>query len=230
MSVTNTSNESVNRGSIKRLLPALVMVPALVYLMFFSSPISVSSAYGQQIVFPPISNPSTTIQPFPSIYPPFLPIYQQVISPWFPSLPAISCGVGIFSFNIEGVPDKGVHVPVHDQELMALQIKLDRNNPGSIFVNDDDVSGEIFIGKKNIMTNQGDDFDVQNLFNNCRTLAYSSSPDVKIKTPLPATPASEQVNTIILPQPAPLTTPTTTTGTLCPAGYLRNSLGICVPI
>jgi hypothetical protein len=203
-----------------------VIIVFSVYVFLSSSPISVLSAYGQ------IFFPSNTIQPSLSssnLFSPFLPISQQSISPWFPSLPAISCGAGIFSFTIEGVPDKGVKVPINDEKLMALQIELDNTNPGLFFVNNNDVSGKIFVGKNSIKTNQGDDFDVKNLFNNCRTLAFSSSSDVNIKTPLPATPASDQVNTIILPTPQPFPS-NSFSGNYCPVGYYRNSLGYCVPL
>ena len=121
---------------------------------------------------------------------------QQQNSPWFPSIPAIACGAGLFSFNIEGLPDKGVNIPNNDEELMALQIQFDKDDRG-LFFTSGDVSGKILVGKDNIKTNQGDDFDVKNLFNNCRTLAFSSTGDVKIRTPVPATPASDKVNTII---------------------------------
>lgn len=82
--------------------------------------------------------------------------------------------------------------------MCILLIIISQDNRGSFFTSGDDVSGKILVGKDNIKTNQGDEFDVKNLFNNCRTLAFSSTGDVKIKTPLPATPASDKVNTIIL--------------------------------
>ena len=130
---------------------------------------------------------------------------------------------------------------------MALQIQLDNDKRGLFFTRGDDVSGKIFVGKDNIKTNQGDDFDVKNLFNNCRTLAFSSTGDVKIKTPLPATPASEKVNTIILPSPFsgnnmynpypyfstqatgyPYSYPATP-GVACQPGYNRNNDGsLCI--
>jgi endonuclease YncB( thermonuclease family) len=151
--------------------------------------------------------PSVLAQTAPSIYDPIVNtpfsrgspfgLQQHQISPWFPSIPAIACGAGLFSFNIEGLPDKGVNIPINDEELTALQIQMDMDNRGLFFTSDDDVSGNIFVGKDNIKTNQGDDFDVKNLFNNCRTLAFSSTGDVKIRTPVPATPASDKVNTII---------------------------------
>ena len=209
---------------------AKAIVISTVYVLLFSSSISVLSAYGQL----------NTIQPYPSssnLFSPFLSMSQRSISPWFPSLPAISCWAGIFSFTIEGLPDKGVKID--DGELMALQIEKDKagDNAGIFPVgnNDNKVSGKIFVGKNNIKTNQGDDFDVKNLFNNCRMLQFSSSSDVNIKTPLPATPASEQVDTIYLPTAQPFTFPQQLTSNnnnnyYCPVGYYRNSLGYCVPL
>lgn len=226
MSIIDISSGSRCLRIYRNIMAKVIIVFSLLVLLSSCS-ISVLSANGQMF-FPP-----NTIQP--SLFSPFLPTSRQSISPWFPSLPAISCGAGIFSFTIEGVPDNGVEVPINDEKLMALQIELDNNNPGFFFVNNNDVSGKIFVGKNNIKTNQGDDFDVKNLFNNCRTLAFSSSSEVKIKTPLPATPASEQVNTIILPTPfagyntQPFTS-NSFSGNYCPVGYYRNSQGYCVPL
>ena len=228
LSITDIASGKRSLRIHSKMLAKVIIVFSL-YVFLSSSSISVLSAYGQ------LYYPSNTIQSSLSssnLVSPFLSISQQSISPWFPSLPAISCGAGIFSFTIEGVPDKGVKVPIND-DLMALQIELDNSNSGIFFVNSNDVSGQIFVGKNNIKTNQGDDFDVKNLFNNCRMLQFSSSSDVNIKTPLPASPASDQVNTIILPTPQPFTTqvnPLTSNSNYCPVGYYRNSLGYCVPL
>jgi hypothetical protein len=121
--------------------------------------------------------------------------YQQ-ISPWFPSIPAIACGAGLFSFTITGVPDKDLNIPVSDddidkeKDLVSLQVIRD-NNRFRIF--NDDVQGQIAVGEKNIERQKWKDFEVEDLFNTCRTLAYSSSPDVdkNIKTPLPTLALSE---------------------------------------
>jgi len=127
------------------------------------------------------------------------PFGQQQISPWFPSIPAIACGAGLFSFTITGVPDKDVNIPIADDDddnndrddnngkeknLVSLQVIRD-NNRFRIF--DDEVQGQIAVGEKNIERQKWKDFEVEDLFNTCRTLAYSSSPDVNenIKTPLP---------------------------------------------
>jgi hypothetical protein len=79
-----------------------------------------------------------------------------------------------------------------------LQIQLVKDHRGLFIISGDDVSGKILVGKDHIKTNQGDDFDVKNLFNNCRTLVFSSSSDVRIKIPLPATSTCDKVNTIVL--------------------------------
>lgn len=232
LSITNIASGSRYLRKHSKMLARVIIVFS-VYVFLSSSSISVLSAYGQ------LYFPSNTIQPSLSssnLVSPFLSISRQSISPWFPSLPAISCGAGIFSFTIEGVPDKGVKVPINDEKLMALQVELDKDNRGLFFTSSNDVSGKIFVGKNNIETNQGEDFDVKNLFNNCRTLAFSSTGDVKIKTPLPATPASDRVDTVILPTPqpfAPQVNPLTSnsfSNNYCPAGYYRNSLGYCVPL
>ena len=93
---------------------------------------------------------------------------RQAVSPWFPSIPAISCGLGKFSFNILGVPDKGGE-PETD-ELMAIKIIASNNR---LIITDRDVSGLIFVGEKNIEENDGEDFDIKTLFNDCQTLMYS---------------------------------------------------------
>jgi hypothetical protein len=120
------------------------------------------------------------------------PFGQHQLSPWFPSIPAIACGAGLFSFTITGVSDKDVNIPIADgdnnndneKDLVSLQVIRD-NNRFRIF--DDDVQGQIAVGEKNIERQKWKDFEVEDLFNTCRTLAYSSSPDVNknIKTPLP---------------------------------------------
>ena len=44
------------------------------------------------------------------------PFGHQQISPWFPSIPAIACGAGLFSFTITGVPDKDANIPIQDDD------------------------------------------------------------------------------------------------------------------
>jgi plastocyanin len=133
-------------------------------------------------------------------------IQSQQLSPWFPSIPAIACGGGLFSFTVTGVPDKDLDIPVtydddrdkrndhednHDdgeKNMLALQMIRDNNR---FRILDGEVEGQLAVGEKNIEKNKWKDFSVEDTFNICRTLAYSSSPDVTIKTPLPTVALSD---------------------------------------
>lgn len=78
-----------------------------------------------------------------------------------------------------------------------MQVKCDNNN--FRILNGDDVQGQIAVGEKDIEIQKFKDFEVKELFNNCRTLAYSSSPDVNkhLITPLPTSMLSEDGVTVI---------------------------------
>lgn len=212
-----------------------------------------------------LANP-TTLALSTAVNAPLVPPFglQQQISPWFPSIPAVACGTGLFSFTIQGVPDKDVDIPItndknkgddNDKNLVALQIQRDNNNRFRILSNDkDDVQGQIAVGEKNIERQKWKDFDVKDLFNTCRTLAYSSSPDLAktIKTPLPTLVLSDD-GVPITPLLAaiantqnynPYYSSSTTNynpyyypsltvgiGQNCPAGTQRdpNNSGVCIP-
>ena len=165
------------------ILTILSLTLTLSVVLVFCLPSNVS--YAQTYSYDPSLTinryPSTSnIYPYPSTYPyptsqgnsPFLGLAQygltQSVSPWFPSIPAISCGLGKFSFNILGVPDEGGE-PETD-ELMAIKIIASNNR---LIITDRDVSGLIFVGEKNIEENDGEDFDIKTLFNDCQTLMYS---------------------------------------------------------
>ena len=138
------------------------------------------------------------------------------LSPWFPSIPAIACGGGLFSFAVTGMPDEDLDISIaydsdkrkddddnHDdgeKNMLALQILRD-NNRFRIF--DGDVEGQIAVGEKNIGKNKWKDFSVEDTFNTCRTLAYSSSPDVNFKTPLPTVALSDSKKVTQPPLPPP---------------------------
>jgi hypothetical protein len=170
---------------------------------------------------------------------PFGPPYgYQQISPWFPSVPAIACGAGLFSFTVNGVPDKDVNIPLVDDNenegkddennLVSLQIIRDNNN---FRINNDDVQGQIATGEKNIERQEWKDFEVKELFNTCRTLAYSSSADVNknVKTPLPTSVLSDNNHL----SPFPTSTfmqqafQSTDFSSRCPDGYHRSPSGLC---
>jgi hypothetical protein len=123
---------------------------------------------------------------------------SQLVSPWFPSLPATYCG-GTFQHTIEGTPrgngdndnkieaadsndnnrdddddDGDNHKNSKDSDrekrLLSLQVNSDNSR---IFTDDDAISGEIFLGKNNIDKNKGNDFDIKSIFNDCQVITYS---------------------------------------------------------
>ena len=120
--------------------------------------------------------PSATTFP-PSVFPPtnsFLPstsfaIPTGSLSPWFPSVPAISCG-GTFSFTVIGqVSDhKGGDIG-NGKQRIAIQI----NSAGGIDLSQQSIKGKIFVGQDNIDSNQGNNFNIKNVFNNCQGLTFS---------------------------------------------------------
>ena len=121
---------------------------------------------------------------------------SQIVSPWFPSLPAISCG-GTFTLTIEGVPHASNHgksgqgTPSNvnngnnnndggggnkqhgsNKNLLALQVLSDNTR---LFTDSNAISGQIFKGKNNIDRNNGNDFDIKTIFNDCQVVTYSST-------------------------------------------------------
>lgn len=120
--------------------------------------------------------PSATTFP-PSVFPPtnsFLPstsfaIPTGSLSPWFPSLPAVACG-GTFSFTVIGkVSDHKGEDLGNGKQRVAIQI----NSAGGIDLTQQSVKGKIFIGQDSIDKNQGDNFNIKNVFNNCQGLTFS---------------------------------------------------------
>ena len=75
-----------------------------------------------------------------------------------------------------------------ENDVLALQVIRDNNR---FRILDGEVEGQIAVGEKDIEKNNWKDFSVEDTFNTCRTLAYSSSPDVKIQTPLPTVALSD---------------------------------------
>ena len=124
---------------------------------------------------------------------------SQLVSPWFPSLPATYCG-GTFLLTIEGTPrgdgdknnkiepsdnsdrkdnnggdnndDDGNHHKNSDRDRRLLSLQVNSDN-SRIFTDDDSISGEIFLGKKNIDKNKGNDFDIKSIFNDCQVVTFS---------------------------------------------------------
>ena len=127
---------------------------------------------------------------------------SQLVSPWFPSLPATYCG-GTFLLTIEGTPrgdgDKNNKIEPADnnnrkdnngggdnddnddhhknskdseRERRLLSLQINSDN-SRIFTDDDAIFGQIFQGKKNIDENKGNDFDIKSIFNDCQIVTFS---------------------------------------------------------
>ena len=105
-------------------------------------------------------------------------------------MPAISCG-GTFTLTIEGVPQSnkgqsGQGTPSNvnngggggggkghgsSKNLLALQVLSDNTR---LFTDNDAISGKIFKGKNNIDRNNGNNFDIKTIFNDCQVVTYSN--------------------------------------------------------
>jgi len=129
---------------------------------------------------------------------------SQLVSPWFPSLPAISCG-GTFTLTIEGVPhasnsgQNGQGTPSNgngggggsggggsggdggsngghnsNKNKNLLALQVLSDNT-RLFTDNNAISGKIFKGKSNIDRNNANNFDIKTIFNDCQVVTYSSS-------------------------------------------------------
>ena len=135
------------------------------------------------VTFPPsVFPPTTSYVPPTSIAPVVGPL-----SPWFPSIPAIACG-GTFSFSVVGSldrdndngnddnNDKNNNAKRNDNndndkdKLYAIQIQ---SNGGSA-LDTDSIEGKVFAGEKNIERNNGEDFDIKDVFNDCQVVTFSN--------------------------------------------------------
>ena len=170
-------------------------------------------ANAQNIINPIVNNPFPNIASFTNS--------GSQFSPWFPSVPAIACG-GLFSLTITGKPH--INVNVHgssnnNKDLLALQVTSTPPLSNGV-TSFSKVDGTIVQGKKNIEHNRLHDFDVKNVFNNCRMLAFSKSKNPSIATPVPTMTNGIVTSSGLL-----------TNGGLnqvCPTGYQQDIYGNCV--
>ena len=132
------------------------------------------------VTFPPsVFPPTTSFIPPTSIAPVVGPL-----SPWFPSIPAIACG-GTFTLNVVGSLDRdNDNGNNHDDsnkdknkdnnndkdKLYAIQII---SNGGSN-LDSESIEGKVFAGEKNIERNNGEDFDIKDVFNDCQVVTFSN--------------------------------------------------------
>jgi hypothetical protein len=134
----------------------------------------------------PLLPPVQTTFP-PSIFPPtqsFIPqtsfaVPTGSLSPWFPSIPAIACG-GTFSLSIVGdVSSKNSNNGDHssknsnngdhnDKKTIALQVKA----AGGTALDQNSISGQIFQGTKNIKDNNGHNFNIKSISNDCQVPTF----------------------------------------------------------
>jgi hypothetical protein len=132
------------------------------------------------VTFPPsVFPPTTSFIPPTSIAPVVGPL-----SPWFPSIPAIACG-GTFTFSVVGSLDRdNDNGNNHDDnnkdknkdnnndkdKLYAVQII---SNGGSS-LDSESIEGKVFAGEKNIERNNGENFDIKDVFNDCQVVTFSN--------------------------------------------------------
>jgi hypothetical protein len=130
-----------------------------------------SSELTSSLVSPTLTNPST-----------------GQMSPWFPSLPAIACGgtstmttIGSLegddngdnnnsnnnNNNNNGKDDN--HDNDDDKKEYAFQIESD----GGPSADPESVDGTVFAGEKNIERNNGKDFDIKDVFNDCQVSMFN---------------------------------------------------------
>jgi hypothetical protein len=135
-------------------------------------------------VFPPTTSFATSTSIAPVTGP---------LSPWFPSVPAISCG-GTFSMTVVGAMDTNGdddddnddgnnnnnnrnnndgddndNDDNNDRKLYAFQIQSD----GGTALEPESIEGQVFRGENNIERNNGEDFDVKDVFNDCQVVTFS---------------------------------------------------------
>jgi hypothetical protein len=146
-----------------------------------------ANSIAPQLAYPYLPQAQTTFPP--SVFPPtqsFLPgtsfaVPTGSLSPWFPSVPAIACG-GTFSLTIVGDvkgnnnnnnnnhSDNSDHNNNNNnKKTLALQIK----SAGGTNLDSNTISGQLFKGKNNIEHNQGQDFIVKGVSNDCQLTMFS---------------------------------------------------------
>ena len=101
------------------------------------------------------------------------------MSPWFPSLPAIACGgtstmTTIGSIERDSNSDNNNNNGKNDDDDddnkdYAFQIESD----GGPSADPESVDGTVFAGETNIERNNGRDFDIKDVFNDCQVGMFS---------------------------------------------------------
>lgn len=216
------------KGSRLQLLSLNFVCLAMVLI---SAPfIACAQTTQQQQQVPYLPSPQTTFPP--SIFPPtqsYLPstsfaIPTSPLSPWFPSAPAIACG-GTFYFTIVGDTSFKNQGSKHSQDnnnnkdnssdgksndgkqTIALQVIA----PGGVALDQNSVTGKIFVGQNNIDANKGHKFNVGNISNNCRSSTFQDTNSDAATNPPPINPSSATTTNSITTVPNTAAAPSPTT-------------------
>ncbi|MGH9979104.1 MAG: hypothetical protein ACRD8Z_25220 [Nitrososphaeraceae archaeon] len=150
--------------------------------------------YYNQYAYPPVSTSPSTGLPMTAGGISGVAAASQIVSPWFPSLPAISCG-GTFVMTIEGIPRgsddsngddritpsddaSGDNGDDDDKQYSGksnrrLAVQINSDNSQIITDQQDAIFGQLFQGQKNIDQNKANDFDIRSIFNDCQVSTYS---------------------------------------------------------
>jgi hypothetical protein len=197
--------------------PTTTLPPATVYPPGITTPTTQQynpyNPYNPSNPYNPY-NPSSTYNPYqsplsstlpppystypPSVFPPTTSFATSTsiapvtgpLSPWFPSVPAISCG-GTFSMTVVGAMDTNGdddddnddgnnnndgddndnddNNDNNDRKLYAFQIQSD----GGTALEPESIEGQVFRGENNIERNNGEDFDVKDVFNDCQVVTFT---------------------------------------------------------
>jgi hypothetical protein len=196
---SSTSSLAANQALPSPIPPAPVLQPPPVQII--QQPPTTGTVFQPGSTFPFLPSQATTFPP--SVFPPTttsgLPSTSLStsagsasgtgnLSPWFPSLPAIGCG-GTFSLTIIGDVSSSSssasssssssssdnsnshnHQAGSGKRALALQV----NSAGGVDLTLESVNGRIFQGEKNIENNQGNNFDIKDVFNNCQVIMFSN--------------------------------------------------------
>lgn len=202
-SVTNSSVSSpvINQALPSPIQPAPVLQPPPVQII--QQPATTGSVFQPGTTFPFVPTQSSTFPPsvFPPTTTGASALGPEPLgtssgstnlSPWFPSLPAIGCG-GTFSLTIVGDVSSSSTSSKSDQtsssssdnnsnnnnnhhnhshqgtKALALQV----NSAGGVDLTQESVNGQLFQGQNNINNNQGNKFDIKDVFNNCQVITFS---------------------------------------------------------
>lgn len=113
--------------------------------------------------------------------------YPDLISPWFPSIPAVYCK-GMFKLIIEGeispIPGRNHHLELPSNKEIRIEINSSDKLPlGNSASNTRSISGNVTISSNLTRNNQvgesdqwiskNSDLRIDRIFNNCQTLAYA---------------------------------------------------------